>query len=331
MKRVLVTGASGFIGNRLIERLNREGISVRALVRKRACAPGWGGHVDVVEGDIRDATAMRDIAEGTDTVFHLAGKAHAVAELREDVREYRSAHVEGTRNILESAVAWRCRSFVYFSSVKAMGEESPDCRDELCEPMPETAYGKAKLEAERLVLNRAAEAGLKATCLRLPLVYGPGNKGNLQRMLKAIDRGFFPPISNPGNRRSMVHVANVIEAALLAATHPSAAGRCYIVTDARPYSTREIYDLLRKGLGKRPAGWSIPSSIIRRLGYMGDLIGNIRGKRFVFDSAASARLLDSAWFSSERISRELGYRPILDFEDALVEMVSAYRGSRATA
>lgn len=323
--RALVTGASGFIGSRLVQRLVRDGMEVRALVRVRSRAPSWGKAVEVVDGDIQDEATMKGVAEGMDAVFHLAGKAHAVSELRDDEREYQSAHVAGTRNILGSAAAARCRSFVYFSSVKAMGEESPECRDESCAPRPETAYGRAKLEAERLVLGRGAEAGLKATCLRLPLVYGPGSKGNLQRMLRAIDRGFFPPIADSGNRRSMVHLENVIDAALLAADHPSSGGRCYIVTDARPYSTREIYELLCRGLGKRPPVWSIPPGLIRRLGVAGDLIGKMRGKRFLFDSSASTRLLGSAWFSSELISKELGYRPRLGFEDAVAEMVSDLR------
>lgn len=331
IRRVLVTGASGFIGRHLVESLSRGGIFVRALVREKSRAPDWEDGVEVVEGDVRDAMAMRDVAKGMDAVFHLAGKAHAIVESGEDEPQYRAVIVEGTRNLLESVSSWRCRTFIYFSSVKVFGEESSDCRDESRQPMPQAAYGRAKLEAENLVLRRGMEDGFKAVCLRLPLVYGPGNKGNLLRMLRAIDRGIFPPVSGPSNRRSMIHVENVVMAARLAAEHPSSGGRCYIITDERPYSTKELYDLFRRGLGRRPTAWGIPPRAIRWMGRIGDLIGYVRGKRFPFDSEAASRLLDSSWFSSGLISLELGYKPRRNFEDSVEEIISWYRRSGTRA
>lgn len=327
LSRVLVTGASGFIGSRLVARLLGEGRAVRVLARGRT--PDWGGAVEILRGDILDAAAMKDAARDRDAVFHLAGKAHAVSELGGDEEEHRASHVEGTRHVLESAAAWGCRSFVYVSSVKAMGEEAPERRDESWEPRPETPYGRAKLEAERLVLARGAEAGLAAACLRLPLVYGPGAKGNLALMLRAVDRGIFPPIAGPGNKRSMVHVDNVVDAALLAASHPAAAGRCFIVADAQPYSTREIHDAMRRGLGKSPARWGVPPGLLRALGRAGDAVGWALGRRFPLDSAAATRLLDSAWYDGGLIARELGYRPRLSLEDAIPDMVARYREGAA--
>lgn len=268
---------------------------------------------------------MKRATASADTVFHLAGKTHALSEVEQGETVYHNVNVSGTRNLLEGAVAGGARRFVYFSSVKTMGEETSECFDESREARPATAYGRSKLAAERLVLDCGKRAELHVVCLRLPLVYGPGNKGNLFRMIAAIDRGFFPPLPPVQNCRSMVHVTNVVEAALLAATSPAANGQCYIVTDGRPYSTRELYEMICHGLGRRIPQWSIPIGILRVLGYMGDAAGRIRRRRFVFDSDALEKLIGSAWYSSERISRELGYHPSMTFPEALPELIAWYR------
>lgn len=326
---MFVTGASGFIGRHLIGRLLHDGHAVRALVREAARPGDWPGGVEVVAGDVREAQAMKAAASGCDTVFHLAGKAHALTEVQGDEEGYRAVNVEGTRHVLEGAVAGGARRFVLFSSVKAMGEGGERCLDESFDGPPETLYGRSKLEAERLVWEIGKRAGLHVSCLRLPLVYGPGNKGNLHKMMAAIDRGVFPPLPEFGNRRSMVHVADVVRAALLAADQPSANGRCYIVTDGRGYSTRELYELICRALGKPIPAWHVPLRVLTLLGGIGDAIGRVRGKRFLFDSDALEKLAGSAWYSSERISRELGYRPDMTFPGALPELIAWYRKGHA--
>ena len=327
--KALVTGAGGFIGRHLIERLLRDGHAVRALVREAGRPGEWPATVEVVAGDVRDPQAMKAAAAGCETVFHLAGKAHALSEIREDAVAHRAINVDGTRNVFEGAVAGGARRFVFFSSVKAMGEGGLRCQDESFDGRPATAYGHSKLEAERLVLDGGGRAGLHAVCLRLPLVYGIGNKGNLYRMIAAIDKDRFPPLPEVGNRRSMVHVANVVDAAVLAAGDPAANGRCYIVTDARPHSTRELYELICRALDKPVPGWSVPVWTLRALGRIGDAIGLVRGRRFVFDSDALDKLIGSAWYSSERIARELGYRPAMSLENALPELIAWHRKEQA--
>jgi len=268
---------------------------------------------------------MKTVTAGCDTVFHLAGKAHSLSEARGDEEVYRAINADGTSHVLEGAAAGGTRCFVLFSSVKAMGEEAPECLDESRQARPGTAYGRSKLAAEHLVLDYGKRAGLHVVCLRLPLVYGPGSKGNLFQMVSAIDRGFFPPLPNLENRRSMVHVSNVVEAALLAATSPAANGKCYIVTDARAYSTRELYEMICRELGKQVPQWHTPLVMLKVLGRVGDMIGYVRGERFLFDSDALEKLIGSAWYSSESISRDLGYRPTRSFEDAIPELIAAYR------
>jgi nucleoside-diphosphate-sugar epimerase len=329
MNRVLVTGASGFIGKHLCERLSQDGYGLRVLVRpgsERFELPRDG---DAVIADIRDASAMKAAASGCATVFHLAGRVHALSEVEGDEAAYQFVNVEGTRNVLAGASACGVRRLVFLSSVKALGGGGSDSLDECHPPRPATAYGRTKLMAEELVLDAGRRQGFHAVCLRLSLVYGPGNKGNLSRMISAIDRGHFPPLPDVGNRRSMVHVSDVVDAAVLAATHPAANGQCYIVTDGRPYSTRELYEAICRGLGKPIPRWHVPLGALKGLARVGDAIGYVRGRRFAFDSDALEKLTGSAWYSSEKIACELGFRPKVTFEDALPEMIDWYRKTRA--
>lgn len=326
--RVLVTGAAGFIGQHLVRRLRRDGHAVRALVRTTVPPRDSIRGADNVIGDVCDAVAMKAAVDGCDRIFHLAGVAHA-QDGQVDNTHHWAVTVEGTRNVLNGAVAAGVREVVYVSSVKAMGESTNGCLDESSPPDPQTAYGHARLAAERLVMEYGLTQGLHVTCLRLPLVYGCPVKGNLFRMIAAIDRGIFPPLPELGNRRSMVHVTDVVQAAVRAAEIPAAKGQCYIVTDGQTYSTRELYERICRSLGKEIPAWHVPVWTLKVLGGLGDAIGRVLGRRFMFDSDALDKLIGSAWYSSEKISRELGYRPVRCFEDALPEMIAWWRMARS--
>ena len=324
MTTALVTGASGFIGQHLLFRLLQEGYQVRVLARPSSLHRGWLPGVTVIEGDVRDAVKVKEAAVGADRIFHLAGRTHVLSEWAEDDAAYRADNVEGTRNILEGALAGGAEGVVYFSSVKVFGEETTECLDETAATRPVSPYGRSKAEAEHLVQDYAKTTGLRGICLRLPLVYGPEHKGNIQRMIWAIDHHLFPPFPDLPNRRSLVHVANVVQAALLAALCASPSP-CYIVTDRLPYSTRQLYELICRALGRRIPRWQTPLDAWAIAGRLGDRLGRITKRRFPIDSASLNKLVGSAWYSSQRISRELGYAPAIDFEGALPALIAQYR------
>jgi len=320
----LVTGASGFIGRRLCRRLQESGIAVHALLRQPAVGP-WSEAFIVHLGIDPIPTEMFN---KVDTVFHLAGKAHALAELpgETETADYQQVNVVGTRMLLEAAVAAGVKRFIFFSSVKSMADPGEQCVNEHWQSAsPKDIYGRSKYEAEQLVLAAGRESGMHVCCLQPALVYGPDVKGNLFRMMQAIDAGRFPSVPDTGNRRSMVHVDDLVQAAMLAAEKQAANGETYIVTDGRYYTTREIYVRMAKALERNIPGWSMPAWVLRGGGYIGDLIGRIRGRRFPVDSEAVARLLGSACYSSEKIQQELGYIPARDLGSALPEMVDSYR------
>ncbi|MDA8362700.1 MAG: NAD-dependent epimerase/dehydratase family protein [Gammaproteobacteria bacterium] len=323
----LVTGGTGFIGDRLVAALRRAGAAVRVLTRRQdvARAGEHQGGLSFFSGDLCDRSSLRGLCDGVETVFHCAGLAHTEARGHEDYagEQWRTT-VGGTENLLDEA-AGKVRNIIYLSSVKAMGEGGEQELDESCAPHPEGAYGQARLAAEARILEFGSRQGVKAGILRLSMVYGAGCKGNVPRMIAAVDHNRFPPLPDAGNRRSMVHVDDVVQAALLAADSERASGQVYIVTDGRTYSTRQMYVWICQALGRPVPGWTLPLSLLRGAALAGDAIGAIRGRRFALDSDALGKLLGSAWYSSRKITDQLGYRPTRDLEAALPEMIACYR------
>lgn len=326
-KKSLVTGASGFIGQHLVQALCGRKQEVVALTRDPTVAARfWSGKVTARRVDLTRPETVTEACRGVDAVFHLAGYAHGDDEGTSQAAErHRQVTLLGTRALIENAVRNEVRCFVFISSVKAIGEATEGCVDESQEPLPTTAYGKAKFEAEQCVLEAAARHGVHACVLRLPLVYGPGVKGNLLRMIDSIERGRFPSLPETGNQRSMVHVEDVVQATLLAAENPRANKQTYIVTDANEYSTRRIYEHICKGLGKTRSRWSISRNMLQVGARVGDMIESLTGRSVALDSERLEKLLGSAWYSSQKITRELGYKPTRSLDDSVEEIVEAYR------
>ncbi len=321
-----MTGATGFIGRRLVERLATAGCRVRAFVRDPLRFGRPQPDIEIAVGDVRDVRAVETAVSGIDAVFHVAGKVHDLEELKNS-GDHAAVTVQGTRNVLSAAEKAGTRRLVFMSSVSVYGTPRPIMRDEATTCAPCSAYGKAKLCAEGIVLDVGARSGMHVCCLRPASVYGAGCKGNLVRMIKMIDRGLFPPLPRVNGRRSLAYVGDVVEAAILAASNPVANGQCYIVTDGEAYSSRELYEAICIALTKRIPRWHVPLAALCALARVGDLIGRVRGKRAPFDSDALAKLIGSDWYGCTKISKELGYRPSMTFENALPEIVEWYRRS----
>lgn len=333
-RRILVTGGTGFIGSRLVDELCRRGIKVAVLTRSpNAVIERWPHSGVVALGcDLASGAGVKEACHGADAVFHLAGYAHAEDAGTVGANLHWRTTVEGTRALLGGMEAAAVKRIVFLSSVKAMGEGGEACFDESTPCVPTTPYGRAKLEAERLILEDAAHRGMHAAVLRLPLVYGPGSKGNLPRLVQAIARGWFPPPPKIENRRSMVHVDDVVQAALLAAVNPVADGMTYVVTDGQTYSTRQIYEWICVSLGRSIPRWSVPELPLRVAARAGDVLGRLGLRRVPFNSAAFEKLFGSACYSLQKIASELGYQPRHGLRESIDEMAKTYqrgRGSRS--
>lgn len=313
----LVTGANGFIGGRLAEALGRDEV-VRTLIRRADPASG------VATGDLLDPASLRTACEGVECVFHCAGYAHAFSSQDPDV--HWRVNFEGTRNLLAAAGEAGVRRFVFLSSVKAMAEPGSACADEDSPGDPATPYGRAKRAAEAAVLEAGAKHGMHVVNLRLAMVYGKGGRGNLERMARGIRAGWFPPLPETGNRRSLVHVDDVVAAMRWVARAPAANGRTYVVAHPDAHSGRAIYDALRVALGMPSARWRMPAALLRFGGRLGDVAERLAGRAMPLDSQAVERLLSSAWYSPARIEEELGWRAMTGLEAGLREMLAGDRG-----
>ncbi len=316
----LVTGATGFVGRVLVTQLLERGRDVRVLARDPGSArTSLPAGVEVIAGDLQRPLDP-GLCAGIETVFHLAGHAHAEDEGsgRSDAL-HQSITVEGTRRLLTDAERHGVRRFLFMSSVKAIGEgtrgDHPERGDD---PAPSTAYGRAKREAERAVL----EGPIAGTALRSPLVYGPGVKGNLDKMMGAIARRRFPPLPEVSQRRSMVDVRDVARALTFLEETPASAGRALLVTDGEAYTTRRIFVAMSAALGVPVPHFTVPYAALRTAAVFGDVGARLLRRKLPLDSDRLDKLFGSAWYDSQPLL-DLGFQPSWTLETALPEMVRA--------
>ena len=313
---ILVSGASGFIGQRLVSLFVADGLAFRRLVRSQ------GREVSSVVADLADKGGLLRACLGVESVFHCAGYAHAFSSLSgDDSARHWAVNFEGTRNLVEAAALAGVKRFVFLSSVKAMAEPGEACADEKFPGQPETAYGQSKLAAEQVVLEVGQRYGVHVVNLRLAMVYGAGGRGNLERMGRLVKRGFFPPLPETGNHRSLVHVDDVVSAMRLVVCDDRANGRTYIVAGREAPSGRGLFDALRQVQGLPPCNWSVPASILHLAARLGDGMETLAGRRLPMDSEVVDRLLKSAWYSPACIERELGWQAQVSLKDGLSEML----------
>jgi nucleoside-diphosphate-sugar epimerase len=327
---VLVTGATGKVGALLVPALLERGVRVSVLTRRpeRVRALWPSGEVEGREADLTVPATLPDALSGISCVLHLASYSPAPDE--PDIYEAPShwpVTAEGTENLARAAREAGAERLVYLSSVKAMGDAAGATgkpADEDTPPAPESLYGRAKLAAERSILAASSDGAMHVCVLRLPMVYGIAGAGNIARMIAAVARGRFPPWPRISNRRSAIHIADVIDATLLAAVHPQAAGRTYLVTDGAGYSTRWLYEQIRRALGRKVPGWTVPYPVLRAAAETGTLLERLSGRRMPLDREGLGKLTGDAWFSSERIRDELGFRPRHNLEQEIPRMVREY-------
>lgn len=300
--RCLVTGASGFLGSYLLAYLQQEQIFTRAVVRK--CQNNTLPCNQVVVGELLPETSCDVWLDGIDTVFYLAGTAHLSA----DAKQYEADHLAAV-HFARLAAELGVQRFVFVSTVKASENSS-------AKPTEPYGYWKQKTE-ETLSELDIPHLAIVRPCL----VYGAGVKGNVLKMIVAIEKGYFPPLPAMQARRSMVFGGDVASALLLAAVHPDANRQPLVVADGEPYTASDLYAAIRKALGRAPAKWHIPLSMLKAMGAGGDIIEKF-GIASPVNGSAIARLTESAVYSAEKL-KQLGWMSTTTFYRELPNMISA--------
>lgn len=313
---ILVTGGTGFIGSHLLDHLRALGEPVRCLVRPRAVVRRLPAGVEQCPGDLASGEGLEHALCGADTVIHLAGVTKA---LRPD--EYGRGNALATGNLLR-ALAGRASRLVHVSSLAAIGP-SPDGKpvDEDAPPRPLTAYGRSKLEAERLVKELAPAAVI----VRPPAVYGPRDT-DIFRLLKSIANGVALEITGPERWISMIYVADLVEGILAAARTPRAAGRAYFLAYPKPVSWGELRDTAGRIMGRHPRVLRIPAAAANCVGYCAEVWSRIQSKPSIISREKIAEAQCRWWtVDTRRAASELGFEARTSLERGLAETLAWYK------
>jgi len=292
----LITGATGFIGRRLISAVDGE---IRVLSR--------AAHSDLetVICDLQSSVISDNTLDNIDTVFHLAGFAHDMRDPSKIVDLYYKVNVSATVQLAELAVKSGVKRFVFVSSIKAGGISTPKkCINENDQIDPEGIYGKTKREAELRLLKIGKESGMHISIIRPSLVYGPDVKGNLKSMLLGVEKGWFPPLPETGNKRSMIHVDDLVRAILLVAGDDRANGEIFIATDGAPHSSREIYNAMCTVLDKSIPKWSMPKTLFDIASLVSSQI-KYKINKLLGDECYSSAKLEALGFKAKKSLKDM--------------------------
>jgi nucleoside-diphosphate-sugar epimerase len=256
MTRVLVTGATGFVGGALCERLARSGYTVRAAVRTDRGLPP-GAAEKVVTEDLGPDTNWQAALTDVDVVVHAAARTHVLRDAAANARLYRQVNAQGTERLAQMAAQARVRRFVYLSSVKVNGEQTYGRAFRATdEPEPGDAYARSKLQAEAALRQVGAASDLQFAIVRPPLVYGPGVRANFLQLMRWVDKQRPLPFAAVANQRSLVSLWNLLDLIDVLMTHPAASGRVWLVSDGEDLSTPELIMRLARALQRK--AWLLP-------------------------------------------------------------------------
>lgn len=303
---ILLTGASGFLGSRLLDALDahleyNNTAAFRMISIQSSCN---SVQISTIDGN----TDWSEALTNQQVVIHAAARAHIMKdEAIDPLEEYRKVNVDGTLNLARQAAAAGINRFIFISSIKVNGEQTHNGQtfkpDDI--PAPEDAYGISKWEAEQGLQIIAAETGMEIVIIRPPLVYGPGVKGNFASMINIIQRGLPLPLGAIHNQRSLVALDNLVNLIITCIKHPAAANQVFLAGDGQDLSTTKLLCGVARAMGKPSRLISVPAWLL--------MLGmTLIGKRVL-----AQRLLGSLQVDITKAQTVLGWQPPVSVEDGL--------------
>lgn len=316
---VLITGAAGFLGRRLVADAMGRGWHVIAAVRNGNPSTPLSGTAKIVDIDLEaPPDRWREVLGGVDIVVHAAARAHVLKETSADpVAAFRSANVSATEKIARAAAEVGVRRVVFVSSIGVHGNTSGDSSfSEASAEAPVTPYAISKKEAEAVLRQVASDTGLEIAMVRPPLVYGPAVKANFLRLIKLVDKGIPAPFGRVKNRRSFIYVDNLADLILAAAIHPKAAGETFVAADDTMLSTPALWRELAQRLGKSARLLPAPVSLLR-------VAAKAIGQSHVYEQLCESLEVDAA-----KARQLLGWRPQVSAQAALDATIGWYKSGK---
>lgn len=305
---ILVTGASGFVGSAAIRRLKRECRDVLAAGRQEVGLP-----IETIKlSSFSELGPLQGRLGSIKTIVHCAARAHIMQdEVADPLAEYRKVNLEGTLNLARHAAEAGVKRFVFISSIKVNGEQTPLDRPftEDDTPAPEDPYGVSKFEAERELQQLAADSALELVIIRPPLVYGSGVKGNFASMVQLIKKGLPMPLGAVHNKRSLVGLDNLVDLIVKCIDHPAAANEVFLAGDGNDLSTTDLLRGVARAMGKPARLIPVPAALLM-------FAASVLGKKTM-----AQRLLGSLQVDISKARQVLGWQPPVTVEEGLSKVV----------
>ncbi|MFV3014231.1 UDP-glucose 4-epimerase family protein [Pseudomonas sp. KHB2.9] len=313
----LVTGATGFVGSALLERLaDHADHKVMALVRREGVV--LPEHVVPLRADADYLVGTELSLADVQVLIHCAARVHVMADSSSDpLAEYRKVNVEGTLKLAEQAARQGVRRFIFISSIKVNGEGT--CTGEFYTaddvPAPADAYGISKMEAEQQLLSLGYRTGMEVVIIRPVLVYGPGVKANFRSMMSWLSKGIPLPLGSIRNQRSLVALDNLVDLIVTCLDHPAAANQTFLVSDGDDMSTTELLVRMGSALNKPVRLIPIPAALL------------LKGASLLGRKAVAQRLCGSLQVDIRKTRELLGWEPPLTVAQALSKTAKSFQGS----
>lgn len=318
--KVLVSGATGFVGTALMQRLfDDSGMQPIAMVRQ---GRGSLSHdIDVLEAGPMEACDVQAAdLRGIDVAVHLAARAHVLDESdAQSLAVFRRVNVAGTLHLARQAAEAGVRRFVFVSSIGVLGRQGERPFLVSDPPNPQEPYAVSKREAEQGLAILGNETGMEMTVIRPPLVYGPGAPGNFGRLQRLVASGLPLPLGAIANKRSFVGLDNLVDLLVRCLDHPAAPGQTFLVADGQDLSTPELVRLMAEAMGRPPRLVPVPVSLLR-------LAGRLTGK-----GAEVERLCGSLRVDDSETRRVLDWAPPVSVEEGVRRMVEGRVSARRPA
>lgn len=305
MSKILVTGATGFIGRNLVPALINAGHEVRCAVSQTV---NWLQAEQIKVNKLESQTDWSEALAGIDVVIHLAARVHVMKEkTASDSNEYYKINSEATKNLAEQAAKHQVKRFIFLSSIKVNGEFTlKGCPfSEESKAQPEDPYGESKLYAEQYLQTISQNSAMQVVILRPPLVYGPEVRANFLKMLHLVKKRVPLPFASIQNKRHFIFIDNLVSALCISVTHPSAANQTYLVADDDSFSLPSLMHLIAQKMDLKTRLIPVPERILEK-GFQ--LLGM---RKF------SNRLLSSLEINNNKIKSELGWSPPVSSDEGL--------------
>ncbi|MGX5913524.1 UDP-glucose 4-epimerase family protein [Aliidiomarina sp. Khilg15.8] len=304
---IVVTGATGFVGQALLSALQSEGFDVTTLGRRKS------GSLPFIEADLNKLHHVEPALSQAETVIHCAARVHIMNDDAADpLAEFRQTNTQGTLELASQAAAAGVQHFIFLSTIKVLGEETePGTPYNADSPaQPRDPYGQSKYEAEQGLWKLSEATGMSVTVIRPPLVYGPGVGANFLKLYGWVEKGLPLPFGSLNNKRSMVAVQNLVSLIVTCVGNPSACGKHFLVSDDDDVSTAELVRYMSRSMDKEAKLIAVPPVCLKTL-------GAITGKRDVIQ-----RLCGSLQVDITETKLCLDWRPIVTLPEQLKQMSS---------